>query len=78
MNTITASIFYRAEKPFGIGRTAQERSSRIVGGWRGEVIGGLEDGLSIYTGVCHDREAVKRELVEHLKAHGLSGRLKFV
>jgi hypothetical protein len=78
MTTIyTASIYYRPEKPFGVGRTAKERHSRIVGGWRGEVIGGLDDGRSVYTGVHADRDAVKRELVDHLKRLGLSGTLRF-
>lgn len=76
MTIYTASIFYRPEKPFGVGRTAKERHSRIVGGWRGEVIGGLEDGRAIYTGVHADREAVKQELIGHLKRLGLTGKLR--
>jgi hypothetical protein len=78
MTKLTASIYFQNEKPYGVGRTANERASRIVGGWRGEVIGGLEQGLTIYTGVCSSREQVKAELISHLKAQGLSGTLSFV
>jgi hypothetical protein len=76
MTIYTASIFYRPEKPFGVGRTARERHNRIVGGYRGEIIGGLEGGRTVYTGVHADREAVKRELIEHLKRLGLTGKLR--
>lgn len=76
MTIYLATIHYRPEKPFGMGRTAHERASRIVGGWRGEVISDLDGGKRIYTGVCPDREAVKAELISHLKAHGLSGTLR--
>jgi hypothetical protein len=78
MNTFTASIYFQNEKPYGVGRTAHERASRIVGGWRGEIIDGLDEGLMIYTGVCSEREQVKEELVSHLKSQGLSGNLRFV
>lgn len=75
MTTFTASIFFRSEKPYGVNPNPH---NRIVGGWRGEVIGGLEQGLTIYTGVCATREAVKSELIAHLKAQGLSGTLRFI
>jgi len=77
MSIFTASIFYRAEKSFGAGRTAHQRHKRIVGGWRAEVIDGLPDGVSIYTGVCADRDEVKRELIDQLKRNGFSGTLRF-
>lgn len=78
MATFTASIFHKAEKPFGVGRTAHERASRIVGGYRGEVISGLPDGKFIYTGVHSERGQVKADLIAQLKAHGFSGNLRFV
>jgi len=77
MTTFTATIYYRAEKPYGVGRTAYERHTRIEPGWRGEIIGGLDDGINVYTGVCEDRETVKRELISHLKRLGLTGTLRF-
>jgi hypothetical protein len=73
----TASVFYVPEKPYGVGHNAHERACRIVGGWRGEIISGLADGVAVYTGVCRDKDAVKRELIDHLKALGLSGVLRF-
>ena len=76
--TFTASIFYRAEKPYGVGKTAHERHSRIEPGFRAEVINGLPEKLHIYTGVCSTREECKRELVDQLKKQGLSGTLRFV
>jgi len=51
----TASIFFRAEKPYGVGHSAHERHSRVVPGYRAEVIGGLPDNINIYTGVCKTR-----------------------
>jgi hypothetical protein len=71
-----ASIWYRAEKPYGIGRTANERHSYIVPGYRGEIISGLPDGRAVYTGVCSTRDEVKAELVEHLKRLGYHGSLR--
>jgi hypothetical protein len=73
-----ASIHYRAEKPYGVGRTAHERHSYIVPGYRGEIISGLDDGRAVYTGVCSSREEVKTELLSHLKRLGLRGVLRFV
>lgn len=73
-----ASIWYRAEKPYGVGRNAHERHSYIVPGYRGEVISSLEDGCAVYTGICQTREEVKAELVSHLKRLGLSGSLRVV
>jgi hypothetical protein len=77
MTTYTGTIYYRNAKSYGVGRTAHDRHSRIVGGWRGEIIGGLAEGHSIYTGVCETRDEVKRELITHLKRLGLTGTLKF-
>ena len=74
----TASVSYRNEKPFGVGRTAHERHSRVVGGYRAEVISGLEEGHFIYTGVCATRQAAVAELVSQLKTAGLSGKLRIV
>lgn len=73
----TALITYRAEKPFGVGRTAHERHSRIVSGFRAEITDGLPDGQFVYTGVCETREEAKAELIASLKARGFSGVLKF-
>ena len=75
--TFTGTIYYRDAKPYGVGRTAHERHSRVVGGWRGEIIDGLTEGRSVYTGVCKTRDEVKQELVTHLKRLGLTGTLKF-
>ena len=75
--TFTALITYRAEKPFGVGRTASERHSRIVGGYRAEVTDGLPDGQFVYTGVCETRDEAKTELVGALKDRGLSGVVRF-
>lgn len=75
---ITASVYYRAEKPYGVGRNAHERHMRIEPGWRAQVIDGLERGHSIYTGVNPSREAAIAELVSALQAAGLSGRLSIV
>jgi hypothetical protein len=75
--TFTALITFRSEKPFGVGRTAHERHSRIVSGFRAEITDGLPDGVFCYTGVCETRDAVKAELVENLKGLGYSGTLKF-
>jgi hypothetical protein len=77
MTTFTGTIYYRDAKPYGVGRTSHDRHSRIVGGWRGEIIGGLADGYSVYTGVCETRDEVKKELVKHLKRLGFTGTLKF-
>lgn len=77
MTTFTGTIYYRDAKPYGVGRTSHDRYSRIVGGWRGEIIGGLDDGRSVYTGVCETRDDVKRELIAHLRGLGLTGTLKF-
>jgi hypothetical protein len=73
----TANITYRAEKPFGVGRTAHERFTRIIPGYRAEITDGLPEGQHCYTGVCETREEVKAELVEALKARGLTGTLRF-
>jgi hypothetical protein len=78
MTTFTASLFYRPEKPFGVGKSFHQRHQRIVGGWRAEIISGLPEGLSIYTGVCTSREDTKTELVNALKAKGFTGTLKFI
>jgi hypothetical protein len=73
-----AIITYRAEKSYGIGRTAREKHTRIVAGFRGEVISGLDKGLSVYTGVCATMDDCKAELIEHMKRLGLSGRLRII
>jgi hypothetical protein len=78
MTTFTASLFHRSEKPYGTGKSADQRHQRIVGGWRGEVISGLPEGWSIYTGVCMTREETKTELVHALKSKGFTGTLKFI
>lgn len=75
--TFTALITHRSEKPFGVGRTAQERHSRIVGGFRAEITDGLPDGVFVYTGVCETRDEVKAELIGALKDRGLSGVVRF-
>lgn len=74
----TALVTYRAEKPYGVGRTADERHSRIVGGYRAEVTDGLPDGEFAYTGVCESYEAAKTEIIATLKHRGLTGRLRLV
>ena len=73
-----ASIYFRPEKPYGIGNSARERASRIVPGFRGEVISGLNDGLFVYTGVCATKDECKAELISHLKRLGLTGKLRIV
>lgn len=75
--TFTALITYRAEKPFGVGRTASERHSRIIPGYRAEIIDGLPDGEFVYTGVCETLDEVKAELIANLKDRGLSGVVHF-
>lgn len=75
--TFTALITYRAEKPFGVGRTAHERHSRIIPGYRAEITDGLPDGEFVYTGVCETRDEVKAELIASLKDRGLSGVVHF-
>jgi hypothetical protein len=75
--TFTALITYRSEKPYGVGRTAQERHSHIVPGYRAEITNGLPDGQFIYTGACETRDEVKAELIGALKDRGLSGVLRF-
>lgn len=75
--TFTALITYRPEKPYGIGRTAHERHTRIVPGYRAEITNGLPDGVYCYTGVCETREEVKAELIASLKDRGLSGTVRF-
>lgn len=75
--TYTALITYRAEKPFGVGRTAHERHSRIVPGYRAEITDGLPDGQFVYTGVCETRDEVKAALIGALKNRGLSGVVHF-
>jgi hypothetical protein len=77
MTTFTGAIYYRNAKAYGVGNTAHARHGLIVGGWRGEIIGGLADGQHVYTGVCKSRDEVKQELVSHLKRIGLTGTLKF-
>jgi hypothetical protein len=77
MTTFTALIIYRAEKPYGVGRTAHERHSRIVPGYRAEITDGLPDGQFCYTGVCETKEAVKAELIASLKDRGFSGVIQF-
>jgi hypothetical protein len=64
--TLTALITFRAEKPYGIGRTANERASRIVGGYRAEITDGLPDGQFCYTGVCETAEEARTELASAL------------
>lgn len=76
MTMFLANYWYRAEKPYGVGRTREERASYIVPGWRGEVISGLEDGRAIYTGVCASKAEASQELVSHLKAKGYTGVLR--
>ena len=78
MTIFQAAIHYRREKPYGVGRTPDERHSYIVGGWRGEIIDGLENGRFIYTGVCETKQECAAELIQHLKAKGLSGKLRIV
>jgi hypothetical protein len=75
--TFTALITHRAEKPYGVGRTAHERHSRIVPGYRAEITDGLPDGVFVYTGVCETRDEVKAELIGALKDRGLSGVVRF-
>lgn len=76
--TFYASIWFRKEKPYGVGKTSHERHSYIVEGYRGEIIGGLPAGRMVYTGSCDTRDEVKTELVQHLKRLGYSGTLSFV
>lgn len=78
MATFQVSVHHRNEKPFGMGRTARERHSRIVGGWRAEVIEGLPEGTAAYTGVCETRADALKELVSNLQSRGFSGRLQVV
>ena len=79
MTTIfRASIYYRPDKPLGVGRNEHERYKCIVGGWRGEIISCSDETLRdrmIYTGVCASRQEARLELVDHLKAAGLHGLL---
>lgn len=76
MTIFTASVYHRPEKPYGVGKTADQRHKRIVGGWRAEIIDGLEDGHAVYTGVCETREGAIAELITHLKSQGRSGALR--
>ncbi len=77
-NLFQATVNYRAEKPHGVGRTAHERHSHIVPGWRGEIIDGLPEGRFVYTGVCATRDECKVELTSHLKCLGYHGILRIV
>jgi len=70
---LAALVTYRAEKPFGVGRTDHERASRIVGGFRAEVTHGLADGEFCYTGVCETAQAAKDELLASLAERGHCG-----
>lgn len=75
--TFTALITYRSEKPYGVGRNANERHSRIVPGYRAEITDGLPEGQFVYIGVCETRDGVKAELIGALKDRGLSGMVRF-
>jgi hypothetical protein len=76
MNIFQANIYHVSEKPYGVGKTANERHTYIVGGWRGEVISGIDDDLTIYTGKCDTVQGCKDELISQLKAHGYKGILR--
>ncbi len=74
--TFHATVWFREEKPYGVGKSAYERHQRIEPGWRATVIHGLRGREEIYTGVCDTREKAVAELISHLKNAGYSGVLK--
>lgn len=76
--TFHASIWFRKEKPYGVGKTAYQRHQHIVEGWRASVVTGLRGNEEIYTGACATREDAIAELISHLKQAGYSGVLKFL
>lgn len=67
---ITFRTTYRAEKPYGIGNTAHERHTRIVGGWVAEAVDGLRKGEAVYTGACETEEQAITELGAELYHRG--------
>ena len=73
-----ARLTYRAEKPYGIGATAHARHMRVEGGWRAEIVDGLDDGRLCYTGVEPSAESAKAALVARAQAQGLTGIMRFV
>lgn len=75
--TYAALITYRAEKPYGVGRTASERHSRIVPGYRAEITDGLSDGEFCYTGVCETAAEAKAEIIASLAERNRHGRVDF-
>jgi hypothetical protein len=75
---LVARVTYKAEKPFGKGRSAHERHQRVVGGYRAEITDGLPDGVFAYTGVCETERAAVDELISSLKDRGLRGSLRVV
>lgn len=74
---IEANVYFRAEKPYGVGRTADERHKFIVGGYRAEVISELPGDLRLYTGVHADADDAKRDLCEQAARHGVADAIKF-
>jgi hypothetical protein len=78
MTRLTARIYYRAEKPYGVGRTAHERHTRIEPGFRAEVVDGLDDRTHVYTGVCATRDEARAELIGHVQRLGLTGTVRFI
>lgn len=68
--TFTAHVWFR--------HGVNKGYTKIMEGYRAEIIDGLSDGCFVYTGVCETAKDAVNELIDNLKSRGFSGKLKVI